>query len=126
MHRNGKLMAMTRYTYDDAGRVTTAVSEQPDGSIVRRLYRYDEQGNVIVFIETHPRDSARDKTEITTYEYDQRGNWTRRISSEPSIRSTKKAFRSKNRFKSPSGKLSTAISLCSDLRKKFSLSEYGA
>lgn len=78
MHRNGKLMAMTRYTYDDAGRVTTAVSEQPDGSIVRRLYRYDEHSNVIVFIETHLRDSTRDKTEITTYEYDQRGNWTRR------------------------------------------------
>jgi hypothetical protein len=78
MHRNGKLMAMTRYTYNDAGHVRTAISEQPDGSIVRRLYQYDDHGNVIVFIETHPRDSARDKTEITTYEYDQQGNWTRR------------------------------------------------
>jgi YD repeat-containing protein len=75
--RNGRLMTTTRYTYDDAGRVATAAYEQPDGSVVRRLY-YDERGNVIMLVETHPRDSARDKTEITTYEYDQHGNWTRR------------------------------------------------
>lgn len=78
MHRNGRPMSITRYTHDNAGHVATAVSEQPDGSMVRRLYRYDERDNVSILVETHPRDSARDKTEITTYEYDRQGNWTRR------------------------------------------------
>ncbi len=78
VHRNGRPMSITRYTHDDAGRVATAVSEQPDDSVVRRLYRYDERGNVSILVETHSRDSARDKTEITTYEYDRQDNWTRR------------------------------------------------
>jgi hypothetical protein len=78
MHRNGRLMSVTRYTYDDTGRVARVVSEQPDGPVVSRLYRYDERGNVIVLVETHPDDLTQNKTEVTTYEYDLHGNWTRR------------------------------------------------
>ena len=78
MHRNGRLMSVTRYIYDDTGRVATVASQQPDGTVVSRLYRYDEHGNVIVFVETHSGSPAQDKTEITAYQYDVHGNWTRR------------------------------------------------
>jgi hypothetical protein len=77
-HRNGQLLSIARYAYDDTGRVARIVSEQPDGAVVSRLYRYDERENVIVLVETHPRDPAQDKTEVTAYEYDVHGNWTRR------------------------------------------------
>jgi hypothetical protein len=83
VHRNGRLMSVTRYTYDDTGRLVTVASEQPDGADVSRLYRYDERGNVVVFVETHPRDPAQDKTEVTAYEYDLHGNWTRRTIVRP-------------------------------------------
>jgi hypothetical protein len=77
-YRNGRLLARTRYDYDGLGRVATAVSEGPDGAIVSRLYRYDEHGNPISLVQTHAHRPAQDKIEITAYEYDARGNWTRR------------------------------------------------
>jgi hypothetical protein len=78
IHRNGRFLSLAHYTYDDRGRIAAVVSEQPDGTLVRRLYRYDEHGNLIIFAETHPRDPLQDKTEITSYEYDTHGNWIRR------------------------------------------------
>jgi hypothetical protein len=78
IHRNGRLLSLAHYAYDDRGRIAAVVSELPDGAVVSRLYRHDEHGNVIVFAETHPRDPLQDKTEITSYEYDAHGNWTRR------------------------------------------------
>lgn len=78
LHRNGRLISVTRYTYDDTGRVATVVSEEQAGAGVSRLYRYDERGNVIVLVETHPDHPTQDKTEVTAYEYDVHGNWTKR------------------------------------------------
>ena len=73
-YRNGRLLSLAHYTYDDRGRIATVVSEQPDGAGVDQLYRYDEYGNRVMFVETYRGDSAQDKTEVTTYEYDARGN----------------------------------------------------
>jgi hypothetical protein len=78
-HRNGRLQQNAHYHYDEIGRLTTVESELPDGTVASiTLYGYDERGKVMTLVQRHPSDPARDQTEITAYEYDLRGNCTRR------------------------------------------------
>ncbi|MCC2640081.1 MAG: uncharacterized protein K0S45_494 [Nitrospira sp.] len=78
-HRNGRIFQITHYHYDQIGRLTSVESELPDGTIASiTRYGYDDRGKVMTLVQHHPSDTARDQTEITAYEYDPRGNWTRR------------------------------------------------
>ncbi len=78
-HRNGRLLGTTHYHYDEAGHVANTVFKLPDETLsATALFRYDQQGNLMTVVQTHPHNPALDKTEITSFEYDATGNWIRR------------------------------------------------
>ncbi|BCA56368.1 hypothetical protein W02_35080 [Nitrospira sp. KM1] len=77
--RNGLPFAASSYEYDTAGRVVTVRSGPPSGGEVRTMrIRYDERGLAAEITQKDAENPSLNKTELISYDYDLRGNWTTR------------------------------------------------
>lgn len=66
------------YSYDSKGRSHKVVAYEPDGTMQKSwLYAYNDKG---LMSEVKLEDEYSHTTQVHTYEYDSRGNWTKRIS----------------------------------------------
>lgn len=66
------------YSYDSKGRSHKVVAYEPDGTVKKSwLYAYNDKG---LMSEVKLEDEYSRTTQVHTYEYDSRGNWTKRIS----------------------------------------------
>lgn len=74
----GKFQAKEIYTLDSAGHTTEVVSlDDKDGVISHTRLRYDDHGRRIERISS---GRGVERQEIDSYEYDERGNWTKKSS----------------------------------------------
>jgi hypothetical protein len=79
LSRNGTLQSVTHSTYDQNDRLTEQRLALPDGVLSRTAtYHYDERGNRIGEEVIHATQSSLNSKEISQYEYDPIGNWTKR------------------------------------------------
>lgn len=79
LSRNGALQSTTHFTYDQNDRLTEQRVYLPDGTLSSTaMYQYDDRGNRTgeeVIHSTHPSLNSK---EVSQYDYDSAGNWTRR------------------------------------------------
>ena len=79
---DGSAISGNAYTYGPTGRVIEVASQGRNGALVSRwLFRHDEHGNEREWVELGA-DGALRKKEAYAYEYDGRGNWLKRVTSE--------------------------------------------
>lgn len=79
---DGSAISGNAYTYGPTGRVVEVATQGRDGRLVSRwLFRHDEHGNEREWVELGA-DGALRKKEAYAYEYDERGNWLKRVTSE--------------------------------------------
>src|ERR1044072_323872 len=70
------------YTYDDKGNIVEAIFYEEDGRLrVKESYKYDGKGNPVEFAAHSPTGALLYK-ETHRYEFDARGNWIKRTTSE--------------------------------------------
>jgi hypothetical protein len=70
------------HTYDAKGNVVEAAFYDEGGTLrVKESYKYDVKGNPVEFVAHSPTGSLLCK-ETHRYEFDARGNWVKRITSE--------------------------------------------
>ncbi len=90
--REGRLVSEIVRTYDAQGRLVRHASFSASGILTGEdLYHYDEQGRRVLST-TQQASSGAPTRWITTYEYDNRGNWTKELirsegppASEPTV-----------------------------------------
>ncbi len=90
--REGRLVSELVRTYDAQGRLVRHASYSASGVLTGEdLYQYDEQGRRIL-TTTQQTNSGEPTRWVTTYEYDDRGNWTKELirsegppASEPTV-----------------------------------------
>lgn len=79
---DGSAVSGNAYTYGPTGDVVTVATQGRSGALVSRwLFQHDEHGNEREWVEIGA-DGALRKKEIYAYEYDGRGNWLQRVTSE--------------------------------------------
>ena len=79
---DGSAISGNAYTYGPTGNVVAVVTQGRNGALVSRwLFEHDEHGNEREWMELGA-DGALRKKEIYAYEYDERGNWLKRVTSE--------------------------------------------
>jgi hypothetical protein len=81
-YNKGELFSELRYRYDEDGRLKELVSYNPDGVMIGRIV--NEQGNKGRRIRaiTEKFHAGDRRAWMTTYEYDDWGNWIREVTSE--------------------------------------------
>lgn len=80
LYQNGVFKSVTQYAYDLHHHVAEQLTYLPDGVLYSRTtYAYDDRRNSILEEIRHSSAPSMDSKEISTYEYDSRGNWTKRI-----------------------------------------------
>lgn len=78
-YQHGAITSSSEYTYDRQGQVTEQRVYLPDGALSSRTtYAYDDRGHAILEEVRHSTRPSQDSKEVSTYEYDAIGNWTRR------------------------------------------------
>lgn len=78
-YQNGVFKSITQYAYDLNHHVAEQVTYLPDGTLYNRTrIAYDDRGNPAVEESRHPTLPSLDSKEISRYEYDPVGNWTKR------------------------------------------------
>ena len=79
---DGSAISGNAYTYGPTGRVVEVATRGRNGALASRwLFEHDEHGNEREWMELGA-DGALRKKEIYPYEYDGRGNWLKRVTSE--------------------------------------------
>lgn len=79
---DGSPISGNAYTYGPTGDVVAVATQGRSGALVSRwLFQHDEHGNEREWVEIGA-DGALRKKEIYAYEYDGRGNWLQRVTSE--------------------------------------------
>ena len=79
---NGTLMYRYLFKYDDKGNRTEWIQIGANGLMVGRVtYKFDEKNNLVEEI-SHDSNNVPKATYTYTYEFDRKGNWTRRTKLE--------------------------------------------
>ncbi|ULA65969.1 MAG: hypothetical protein LZF62_40009 [Nitrospira sp.] len=79
LYQNGVFKSITQYAYDLNHHVAEQITYLPNGALYSDTrYAYDDRGNTVVEECRHPTLPSLDSKEISTYEYDSVGNWTKR------------------------------------------------
>ena len=79
---DGSAISGNTYMYGPTGDVIEVATQGRSGSLVSRwLFQHDEHGNEREWMEIGAGGALR-KKEIYAYEYDERGNWLKRVTSE--------------------------------------------
>ena len=77
LYKNGLLVSTTDYRYDDRGRMSEQLELPARGASANTTrYDYDERGRLTAERFTNRLDPS--LSAISTYEYDEQGNWTRK------------------------------------------------
>ena len=78
----GSLNSKYTYRYDEKGNKTEQTTYNPDGSLNKNTYKYSENGKLT---EVNEYDSDGSLHSTSKYEYDNQGNWIKRIDFEDAI-----------------------------------------
>ncbi|MBS0169823.1 MAG: hypothetical protein JSR62_05670 [Nitrospira sp.] len=78
-YQHGAMTSSTEYAYDLQDQMTEQRVYLPDGALSSRTtYAYDDRGHTISEEVRHSTRPSQDSKEVSTYEYDAIGNWTKR------------------------------------------------
>jgi hypothetical protein len=81
-YNKGALFSELRYRYDEQGRLKELISYNAEGTITGRVMNEHDEAGRRVRATTEQFHAGGSRTWITGYEYDERGNWIRELTSE--------------------------------------------
>ncbi|HEU4685862.1 MAG TPA: hypothetical protein VFS39_15260 [Nitrospira sp.] len=85
-YKNGRLLSSTLFRYDERDRVSERLEYDPRGALLATTaYHYDDRGHPVAEETIHPGDASLNSKSVSTYEFDARGNWTKRTVRHPII-----------------------------------------